>query len=63
MPDYEAYDPITAGVVDEQHAVLLLHEFKTMFIFSFPFVLVTEDLSTLRRDNPFLLPAILAVTS
>jgi hypothetical protein len=63
MPAYEAYDPITAGVIDEQHAVLLLHEFKTMFIFSFPFVVVTDDLPTLRRDHPFLLHAILAVTS
>jgi hypothetical protein len=63
MPFYEAYDPITAGVVDEQHAALLLHEFKTKFIFSFPFVVVTDGLPTLRRDHPFLLHAILTVTS
>jgi hypothetical protein len=63
MPFYEAYDPITAGVVDEQHAALLLHEFNTKFILSFPFVVITDGLPTLRRDHPFLLHAILTVTS
>jgi hypothetical protein len=63
MPFYEAYDPITAGVVDEQHATLLLHEFNNNFVLSFPFVVVTDGLPTLRRDHPFLLHAILTVTS
>jgi hypothetical protein len=62
-PLYEAYDPIAAGVIDEQHATLLLHEFKTMFIFSFPFVIINDDMPTLRREHPFLFHAILAVTS
>jgi hypothetical protein len=60
---YQAYDPVAAGVVDEQHAYRLVEEFKASFISSFPFVLVESDATTLRQQQPFLFHAILAVSA
>lgn len=62
-PPFTFYDPIEAGVLDEQHAVRLVEEFKTSFIPTFPFVLVESDAATLRQQQPFLFLAILTITS
>jgi hypothetical protein len=52
-PPFQAYDPVEAGVIDEQHA----YHVTT----SFPFVLVETDAATLRQERPFLFHAILTV--
>jgi hypothetical protein len=60
-PPFQAYDPVKAGVVDEQYAYRVVEEFKTSFTTSFPFVLVETDAPTLRQEQPFLFHAILTV--
>jgi hypothetical protein len=60
---FEAYDPIDAGVISEQHAYRLVQEFQQSFIWTFPFVVVDVDGPTLRRQEPFLFHAILTVTA
>ena len=62
-PDFKYYDPVEAGVIEEQYAKRLVEEFKTAFVESFPFVVVDGDFSALRRDQPFLFHSILTVTS
>lgn len=63
LPAFETYDPIDAGLIEEDYAYLLLEEFKSSFILTFPFVLVDVDGPTLRREEPFLFHAILTVTA
>lgn len=63
LPEFKYWDPVDAGVVEEQHAERLVDGFKTSFVESFPFVVVDSDVATLRRDQPFLFHAILTVTS
>lgn len=63
VPSFQYYDPIDAGILDEQHAYCLVKRFQTSFIFAFPFVVVDVDGPTLRKDEPFLFHAILAVTA
>jgi hypothetical protein len=60
---FEAYDPIDAGLVSEQHAYKLVQEFQKSFVWTFPFVVVDMDGPTLRRQEPFLFHAILTVTA
>ncbi|KAH7372288.1 hypothetical protein BKA66DRAFT_572409 [Pyrenochaeta sp. MPI-SDFR-AT-0127] len=60
---FQDYDPIGAGLIDEHDAIRLLAKFKTTFMVSFPFVVVDADAPTLRREQPFLFHAILAVTA
>jgi len=60
---YEAYDPVEAGIIDEQHAYRLVEEFKSSFVDFFPFIVVDGDGSMLRQQQPFLFHAILAVTA
>lgn len=62
-PNFQAYDPVDAGAIDEQHAYRLVEEFKTAFVLSFPFVVVDSDGPMLRQQQPFLFHAILAVTA
>jgi hypothetical protein len=61
--EFPAYDPIEAGILDEQHAYRLVEEFRTSFILTFPFVVVEVDGPTLRNKEPFLFLAILTVTA
>ena len=61
--DFQAYDPIAAGIIEVQHAYRLLDTFKTSFISTFPFVVVEADAASLRQQQPFLFHAILTVTS
>jgi hypothetical protein len=60
-PTFQAYDPVEAGVIDEQYAYRVVEEFKTSFVTNFPFVLVETDAATLRQQQPFLFHAILTV--
>jgi hypothetical protein len=60
---FSAYDPIDAGVIDEQHAYRLVHDFQRDFVLAFPFVVVDVDGPTLRHQEPFLFHAILTVTA
>jgi hypothetical protein len=60
-PPFQAYDPVEAGVIDEEHAYRVVEGFKTSFTTSFPFVLVETDAATLRQERPFLFHAILTV--
>jgi hypothetical protein len=60
---FEAFDPVEAGVLDEQHAYRLIEEFRSTFVSTFPFVVVDEDGPTLRSKEPFLFHAILTVTA
>jgi hypothetical protein len=60
---FEAYDPVDAGVISEQHAYRLVQEFQQYFVWTFPFVVVDVDGPTLRRQEPFLFNAILTVTA
>jgi hypothetical protein len=62
-PDIPIYDPVEAGVLEEQHAYRLVEEFRTSFILTFPFVVVDVDGPTLRSKEPFLFLAILTVTA
>ncbi|KAH8732874.1 hypothetical protein GQ44DRAFT_721115 [Phaeosphaeriaceae sp. PMI808] len=62
-PPFPFYDPVDAGILGEQHAYRLVREFETSFLLSFPFVVLDVDGPTLRRQNPFLFHAILAVTA
>jgi hypothetical protein len=60
---FQAYDPVDAGVIDEQHAHRLVQEFQSSFVWAFPFVVVDVDAHTLRQREPFLFHAILTVTA
>lgn len=60
-PPFQAYDPVEAGVIDEQHAYRVVEDFKTSFTMSFPFVPVETDAATLRQERPFLFHAIVTV--
>jgi hypothetical protein len=60
---FEAYDPVEAGVLDEELAYRLVKEFQTSFVLSFPFIVIDGDGPSLRRQAPFLFLAILTVTS
>jgi hypothetical protein len=60
---FSAYDPVEAGVIDEQHAYRLVHDFKKYLVSAFPFVVVDVDGPTLRQQEPFLFHAILTVTA
>jgi hypothetical protein len=60
---YQNYDPVTAGLIEEQHAYRLIDEFKESFVWAFPFVVVEVDGPALRRQEPFLFHAILTVTA
>jgi hypothetical protein len=60
---FSAYDPIDAGVIDEQYAYRLVQEFQKHFLLSFPFVVVDIDGLILRHQEPFLFHAILTVTA
>ncbi|KAF2831676.1 hypothetical protein CC86DRAFT_142368 [Ophiobolus disseminans] len=62
-PKFKTFDPVEAGLLDEQHAYRLVEEFKTSFVESFPFVIIEGDGSILQQQQPFLFHAILAVTS
>jgi hypothetical protein len=57
-----AYDPIEAEMITEDHASLLLKQFRESFILSFPFVVVpaSANVNTMRRHQPFLFLAIMA---
>lgn len=60
---FDTYDPIEAGVIEEDSAGLLLDQFRGSFAWSFPFVVIPEstDVNTLRLQQPFLFLAIMAV--
>jgi hypothetical protein len=60
---FQAYDPVEAGIIDENDAYRLVEEFRSSFISTFPFVVVDEDGPTLRSREPFLFHAILTVTA
>jgi hypothetical protein len=60
---FQAYDPVDAGVIDEQHAYRLVQEFQTSFVWAFPFVIIDVDAPTLRQREPFLFHAILTVVA
>jgi hypothetical protein len=60
---FQNYDPVTAGLIDEQHAYRLVDEFKASFVWAFPFVVVEVDGPALRRQEPFLFHAILTVAA
>lgn len=60
---FQTYDPVTAGLIDEQHAYRLVDEFKKSFVWSFPFVVVEVNGPTLRSQEPFLFHSILTVTA
>lgn len=60
---FKAYDPVEAGLLDEQHAYRLVENFRTLLVLNFPFVLVDMDGPTLRHHEPFLFHAILTVTA
>jgi hypothetical protein len=59
----EAYDPVDAGLITQEHAYRLVDEFKKSFVWTFPFVVVDTDSVTLRRQEPFLFHAILTVSA
>lgn len=60
---YTPFDPVEAGFIDEEHACRLVEEFRTSFVPFFPFVVVDDNGKTLRKEQPFLFLAILAVTA
>ncbi|KAL5116259.1 hypothetical protein ACEQ8H_005817 [Pleosporales sp. CAS-2024a] len=60
---FHAFDPIDAGLIAADHAYRLVEEFKRDFVWAFPFVVVDIDGPTLRHQEPFLLHAILTVTT
>lgn len=62
-PEYRTFDPVEAGLLDEQHAYRLVEDFKNSFVEFFPFVIPEGDGSILRQQQPFLFHAILAVTA
>ena len=60
-----AYDPIKAGLLNEEEAHMQLDEFRHSFTEQFPFVVVqaSKDARTLLREQPFLFLSIMASTS
>lgn len=60
---FKPFDPIEAGVLDEDYAFRLVDEFKTSMVPEFPFVIVDSDTETLRKQQPFVFHAILTVSS
>lgn len=60
---FQSFDPVTAGIIEAEHADRLLTRFRTSFVRAFPFVIPEPDSALLRRQQPFLFHAILAVTS
>ena len=60
---YTTYDPVNAGLLDEQMADVLLDEFRQSYTPSFPFVVVPPNVSAnvLRRSQPFLFHAIMTI--
>lgn len=63
MKASKSYDPIEAGHVDARAAATLLDEFKSSFVWSFPFVILpaSMDVDTLRQCQPFLFHAVMTV--
>jgi hypothetical protein len=60
--DFEEYDPVNSGLVDEDTAATLLDRFCNYFTQSFPFVVLDVSISvnTMRREQPFLFLSIMA---
>lgn len=61
--NFRALDPVTAGLIEEEHAYRLVRKFQESFVWSFPFVVIDTDGPTLRQQEPFLFHAILTVTA
>jgi hypothetical protein len=59
---FAPYDPVEVGLLEEDEAIRLLHEFRQESCNSFPFVIVEPamDVITLRREQPFLFLSIMA---
>jgi hypothetical protein len=59
----EFYDPVDAGILDRTSADSLLNKFRADWISSFPFVVIPDsfDVDILRRRQPFLFLAVMAV--
>ncbi|KAF1848917.1 uncharacterized protein K460DRAFT_364856 [Cucurbitaria berberidis CBS 394.84] len=62
---FTAYDPIKAGILNEDQADELLNDFRDSFTQHFPFVVVDASInaSTLRLQQPFLFLSIMAATA
>lgn len=62
---FAAHDPVDAGVIEQRDAALLLRDYQSFFVNSFPFVVIpaATDANALRRQQPFLFLAIMAVTA
>ena len=56
VQDGNIFDPIEAGIVDEDRAAALLDQFRNSFVLSFPFVVIPSSATVdiLRRSQPFL---------
>lgn len=56
------YDPVVSGVLDEEVAMKYLEEFRRDYTDFFPFVVIDPslDVSTVRREQPFLSLSIMA---
>jgi hypothetical protein len=59
---FATYDPVEVGILEEDEAVGLLHEFRQENLNSFPFVVIDNAMSveSLRREQPFLFLSIMA---
>lgn len=62
---FVAFNPVDAGLIDEDQANILLDEFRTSFMEQFPFVVVdvSVNATTLRRQQPFLFLSIMTATT
>jgi hypothetical protein len=59
---FATYDPVEGGLLEEDEAIGLLHEFRQENSNSFPFVVIETAMSVelLRRERPFLFLSIMA---
>ncbi|CAO2650118.1 Nn.00g014100.m01.CDS01 [Neocucurbitaria sp. VM-36] len=62
---FTPYDPLDAGLLDDNQATQLLNEYRDSFTQQFPFVIVDAsiDTDTFRHQQPFLFLSIMAATA